>query len=290
MLQLSTLLSSEAVKYPMISLLATLRIAENRIVAASRHGGSAWVEDLGIDLGDAVKWWGEGDSLDTEILDEARLDVEALLRGDETAVLDRDQIEGKAACRLYQALIDAQVETVTLDDPGFWRYVALAHVWNLVTWRQPAAFAVDHPEDGALEPKESFKKYVDGHNSRECLPTRMYLRVNALGGLDHAQLAWAVRGSTDFWRSHILRVKAGEHPPLVRAVVRRQADAATRLLTDPLRAFAKELNRTLTNLVPALLTDEAADELVGALWERQRAQVRLTTDDNATRTVASMQR
>ena len=85
-------------------------------------------------------------------------------------------------------------------------------------------------------------------------------------------------------------MKAGEHPPLVRAVVRRQANAATRLLTDPLRAFAKELRRTLTNLVPALLTDEAADELVGALWERQRAQVRLTTDDNATQTVASMQR
>ena len=274
----------------MISFLATLRIAENRIVVGSRQGGSSWIEDLGNDLGDAVKWWGEGDGLDTDILDEARLDIEALLRGDEIVVLDRDQIEGKAACRLYRALMDAQVETVTLDDPGFWRYVALAHVWNLVTWREPAAFAIAHSEDGTLEPKESFRRYVDGHNSRECLPARMYLRVNALGGLEHEQLAWAVRGSTDFWRSHILRVKVGEHPPLVRAVVRRQADAATRLPTDPLRAFAKELNRTLTNLVPALLTDEAADELVGALWERQRAQARVTTDDSATQAVASMQR
>lgn len=274
----------------MISLLATLRIAENRIIAGSPHGDSTWVEDLGADLGDAVKWWGEGDELDTEILDEARVGIEALLRGDEIAVLDRDQIEGKAACWLYQALIDARVETVTLDDPGFWRYVALAHVWNLVTWREPAAFAVDNSEDDGVKPKESFRRYVDGHNSRECLPARMYLRVDALGGLEHAQLAWAVRGSTDFWRSHILRVKAGEYPPLVRAVVRRQADTATRLPTDLLRAFAKELNRTLTNLVPALLTDGAADELVDALWDRQRARARLTTNDGAAQAAISIQR
>ena len=105
-------------KYPMISLLATLRIAESRIIAGSRHGGSTWIEDLGADLGDAVKWWGEGDELDIEILDEARVDIEALLRGDEIAVLDRDQIEGKAACRLYQALSDVRVETVTARRSG----------------------------------------------------------------------------------------------------------------------------------------------------------------------------
>lgn len=65
----------------------------------------------------------------------------------------------------------------------------------------------------------------------------------------------------------------------MRAVVRRQADPQTRLLTDPLRAFAKELNRTLTNLVPALLDDDAADRLVGELWQRQLVPVRNSTGD-----------
>ena len=268
-------------KYPMISLSSTLRIAENRIVASSRRRGTLWVEDLASDLGDAEKWWGDGGKLDTDILDEARHDIEAMLLGDEVAILDRDQIEGKAACRLYQALIDARVETATLDDPGFWRYVALAHVWNLIVWRQPGAFAAAQSEEGDPKPKESFRPYLDGHNFRECLPVRMYLRVKALGGLEHEHLAWAVRGTTDLWRSHILRVKVGEHPALVRAVVRRQADADTRLLTDPLRSFAKELTRTLTNLVPVLLDDDAADKLVGALWERQLAHVRVATDDGA---------
>lgn len=261
-------------KYPMISLPSTLRIAENRIVTSSRHLGTKWIEDLASDLGDAEKWWGDGEKLDIAILDDARHDIKALLLGNEVTTLDRDQIEGKAACRLYQALVDARVKTATLDDPGFWRYVALAHMWNLVVWRESGAFTATQSEEGNPEPKESFRRYVDGHRFHECVPVRMYLRVKALGGLEHGHLAWAVRGSTDLWRSHILRVKVGEYPALVRAVVRRQADAQTRLLTDPLRSFAKELNRTLTNLVPALLDEDAADELVGALWERQLAKVR----------------
>lgn len=90
----------------------------------------------------------------------------------------------------------------------------------------------------------------------------------ALGGSEHADLASAVPGGTDLWRSHILRVRIGEHPPLVRAIVRRQSDQGKRLTTNPLREFAKELTRTLTNLVPALLDDGEADDLVAEIWNR----------------------
>lgn len=256
-------------KHPMIVRSAALRIAEDRIVAGLSSVASGMIDDLSHDLADAVRWWGEDPRVEVSPLEEAQHKVEELLTSGSAADLDRDQIEGKAACLLYRALEDAGVETPALDDPGFWRYVCLAHFWNFVTWREPRAFTARRSDEGSQEAGENFKKYVDGHNSRECVPTRMYLRIEALGGLEHAHLAWAVRGGTDLWRSHILRVKAGEHPSLVRAVVRRQADTSMRLMTDDLRAFAKELNRTLTNLVPALLDDDAADQLVGELWERQ---------------------
>ena len=256
-------------KCPMITRRATLRIAEQRIAEASRCPGALWIEELDSDLADVVEWWGDGVDLDVAHLDEARREIEALLSSGDASGSDRDQIEGNAAVLLYRALDEACVETGSLDEPGFWCYVSLAHMWNFIVWREPRAFDAASTAEEAKAPRERFHRYVDGSLSHECVPVRMYLRVKALGGVAHQHLAGAVRGGTDFWRSHILRVKAGEHPPLVRAMVRLQADERTRLLTDDLRRFAKELNRTLTNLVPSLLDDEAADELVGELWERQ---------------------
>ena len=255
-------------KCPMITRSATLRIAEQRIAEASRRSGDYWIDELDSDLTDLVAWWGEGNELDIAPLDEARREIEALLRSGDASGSDRDQIEGYAAVLLYRALDGVGIETDSLDDPSFWCYVSLAHMWNFIVWREPRAFEAATAND-ALASRQRFHRYVDGSMAHECVPVRMYLRVNALGGVAHQQLAGTVRGGTDFWRSHILRVKAGEHPPLVRAMVRLQADENSRLLTDDLRRFAKELNRTLTNLVPSLLDDEAADELVGELWERQ---------------------
>ena len=213
---------------------------------------------------------GDGPDLDEQMLEKARHDIETLVNGNGAEGLDYDQTEGKAAWRLCRAIEDACVETPALDDPGFWRYVVLAHVWNFTVWReQRAAFAAAGSGQDEVGMPTRFKPYIDGRRSTECLPTRMYLRVKALGGLEYGHLAWAVKDGTDFWRSHLLRVRAGEHPPLVRAMVKRQADPDTRLSTSLLRVFAKELNRTLVNLVPGLLDDEAADDLVGELWERQ---------------------
>lgn len=263
-------------RYPILSQPAALQVAQQRW--KSRLSGSRpedvsawWMADLYGDLSAHVKWWGDGADLDESVFEEAREEVESLVNGGDTEGLDSDQTEGKAACRLYRAVEYARVQTPILDDPGFWRYVVVAHMWNFTVWRErQAAFsAVAGSEDAAAGPLNRFKPYIDGRMSTECLPTRMHLRVKALGGLEYGHLAWAVSGGTDFWRSHVLRVKAGEHPPLVRAMVKRQAETSTRLPTGALRVFAKELNRTLVNLVPGLLNDEAADGLVGELWERQ---------------------
>ncbi len=170
---------------------------------------------------------------------------------------------------LYRAVEASGADLAALDDPGFWRYVSLACIWNFATWREPA-FKPKQPELGEEAPTAGgYQQYVDGLNYFNCVATRMYLRVKCLGGLEHGHLASAVDKGTDFWRSHILRVKVGEHPAIVRAMVRRQVDPATRLDTTPLREFAKHINRTLVNLVPAMLDDDAADRLVGESWDRQ---------------------
>ena len=259
-------------KFPMISRSAALRIAAERITSSIQVDANgtdpARIDDLSEGLGSTVSWWGEEPELDTVVLEKARREIEALIDGHYPERLDPDQVEGRAACVLYRALEHAGQEAAVLDDPGFWRYVGLAHTWNFAVWREPSAFSPRESADGTREAKESFRPYVDAHIAPMCVPLRMYLRVSALGGLQHEPLASAVRGGTDFWRSHILRVKAGEHPPIVRAMVRRQADHETRLATDRLRRFAKDLNRTLTNLVPVLLDDNDADALVGELWQR----------------------
>ena len=269
-------------KHPMIVRSAALRLAQARTVASAQPNHQ-WIHDLSSDLADVVKLWGEGDDLDVTPLEDAQVQIEGLLDSEETQDSDPDQLEGKAACVLFRALTDAGTDAAALDDPGFWRYVCLAHIWNFAAWRQPAAFARKRSAEGMPETPASLKSYVDGNRPHECVPVRMYLRVRALGGLEHADLASAVREGTDFWRSHILRVKVGEHPPIVRAMVRRQANDDTRLLTDDLRELAKDLNRTLTNVVPALLDDDAAEDLVGELWESRLDLARAEAGTRRTR-------
>lgn len=246
-------------KYPIITYLTMLEVAKGRVDLGQR------LEDLEADLVNNVKWYGEGPEMDTEPFEDARWDVEHLIDGSNSGEhngLDIDQVEGKAAVQLFDAIESAEVPANALDDPMFWSWVSLASMWNFIVWRQPTAFA---PADGSAD---AWNQYVDGRLSHECVASRMYLRMVALGGSEHAELASAVPGGTDLWRSHILRVRVGEHPQLVRAIIRLHANPATRLPTNSLREFAKELNRTLTNFVPTHLSDEEADALIGEIWNR----------------------
>ena len=260
--------------YPHLPFGVATRAATERLLEMHRDGTQA-LDDLESDIAAKVSWVGSGPRIDQDSLLHARATAEALadphrrVDGSSTTT-DQDKVEGEAAVTLYGAVRDSGADTTALDDPGFWRYVGLAHSWNFAAWRETSGFAVKPGENGALVASRTLGNYVDGRRFHECVPLRMYLRVRSLGGASYADLASAVRQGTDFWRSHILRVVAGEHPPIVRAMVKLQADEKTRLNTDPLREFAKQLNRTLVNLAPALFDDDAADALVRELWDRQR--------------------
>lgn len=259
-------------RHPHIVPSVAVRIAQER-VRRMHESTSRVLDDLVEDVEGKVSWPGAGTQIDEMPLELARAEIEHLVAGERrldgaATNCDQDRLEGEASAVWHRALLDSGACVAALDDPGFWCYLGLAYTWNFAAWRETNGFRLKLDENGQLVTAKSLRAYVDGAKQRECVPLRMFLRLEAVGGQQHAALASAVRDGTDFWASHILRVTAGEHPPIVQAMVRRQADESTRLTTGPLREFAKQLNRTLTNVVPDLLDDDAADRLVGNLWSR----------------------
>ena len=213
--------------------------------------------------GDDVVDWGE-----------IRAAAEWMKQQTETAgSKDRDRTEGRLAIRLHQAL--SHVDPSVLDDAGFWRYLALRHFWDVIQWREPKAFK-------GLDSSEKAIKYVDAIKPTESVLTRMYLRAVAIGMNeaepgDEDQLAYALSTATDFWRSHVIRVRTGTAPPLVRAFVRRQE--RDRMSTEPLREFAKAINRTWTNVE----LNEYDETEAARLLEELAQTVQQTSDEGGDR-------
>lgn len=198
-----------------------------------------------------VEWQGVGEEIDLDELRHASdLVIDEMHAGTSGYYSERYRVEGIAAVLLYQALqhIDLDTRGDPRDDPAFWRYLSLAHFWEFICWREQRAFAAGNVE-----------KYVDAESPTECVLTRMYARGASVGGLDYLDSAIAVAG-TDFWRSHVLRIRTGTAPPIVRAFVNMQATHP--LITEDLRTFAKALTKTWANVVPTIYDDEDATALI----------------------------
>ena len=205
-------------------------------------------------LGPFVEWVGEGDEVDLDFVRQAASMVTADL-DDAATDATREQCEAEAAPLLHDAL--GAVEIPVLDDPGLWRYLSLELFWDFIRWRETRAFT-----------RGNYLKYVDGRSSTECVLTRMYLRAAAVGGLEFAPYTSVLPRAADFWRSHVVRVRTGTAPPLVRSFVDMQQ--RHRLPTDPLRQFARAVNRTWSNVALSIYDDDEAQALV----EEIRLQVR----------------
>lgn len=188
---------------------------------------------------------GEGAALDTGDLDAAIADIRAALDdrlAGNTHDLDDDQFEGMMAIRLHDALATYPIET--LDDPAFWAYLAAGPLWFFVRWR----------EDPTKRKRDGYQDYLDGRVNHACVPLRMFLRAQAVADPAGSSLAAAVPRGTDFWRSHVIRVKTGGKPGLARAVAEQQRDA--RMSVDPLREYAKRINRRWSNQVIYVLDED----------------------------------
>lgn len=231
-------------RYPTIAWSDCDEIAQKRIAG----------DDAPID----ARWVGEGEEVDLARIAEAATEINALRR-EPGADRDMDHVEGRASTKLYAALCPADPhasgvpDISVLDDPGFWRYLALRYFWDFIEWRQPKAFA-----------NNNHMRFLDARQSRDTVLTRMYLRVAAVGGLQHADLAEVLTKSADFWQSHVFQVRTASSSPLVRAMT--DQHTTDRLARDPLREFAKRVNGMWTNVLLNLYDDDESAELVVDLW------------------------
>lgn len=206
-------------------------------------------------IGPAISWVGTGDDIDMSPLD-ALIDrlksryMEFL--GSEDGGRP-EEFEGLAAGDLHRALRDLPVEA--LDDPGFWRYLSVAKLW----------WFIEDREAGPIS-RGNHMTYIDGLRPAECVPLRMFLRAQAIRDGDDYSLASSMKQATDFWRSHVVRVRTGGAPPLARSFTRLQADK--QMPTTPeLRPFARRLNRLWANVVLDRLDESDADKLMAELYE-----------------------
>lgn len=200
-----------------------------------------------------VGWVGLGEDVDLHVLEQAIEPFQAELAAAAPTPEQIEVFEGRLAAVVHAAL--AELPTQVLDDRGFWRFLAMKYFWWFISWR----------EDGPIK-NGNVATYVDGTQPVMAIPSRLFLRGQAvLNGDDYSPSA-ALERSTDFWRSHVLRVRVGSAPPLTRAFVRLQSEK--KMKTDPvLRPYARRLNRTWTNVVLHMYDEDEAYDLLTELYD-----------------------
>jgi len=231
------------VRYPTLPRAVTRQLAQEFLESGDRS------------IDDDIKWEGSGEDLDLSGMEPLGDFLKKRLKefeGSERAK-DIDRFEGIAAGEIHRALQSVPLEI--LDDPGFWRYLTMSTFFWLPVWRQRSTFE-------SLDPSK-YLKYIDGVSSTECVLTRMFLRGQIACVDGSYDLAFALSRSTDFWRSHILRVSTGSSPSVARSLVIQQA--TSQMKTDPLRKFARRLNRLSSNVALPMYGDAEAKSLISDL-------------------------
>jgi hypothetical protein len=234
--------------YPTITLDETRRLSEELL------------RGVEVDLQGSVKWIGGGDEISTEAFTQLRTKlndfVSSFAISDET---DKDAVEAKGSVEVFAAVNELQLEI--LDDPGFWRYLAMTCMWDFIVWREPRFSKDDEERDWS-----KYRVYIDGRKNTECVPLRMYLRAR-IGEIDDAfDLVTGIGAATDLWRSHIVRVRTSYSPNLAQAVLTKYK--AERLGTNALRATAKRIQRIASNRVLHLYGADDAASLVEDVWNK----------------------
>ena len=201
-------------------------------------------------------WRGDGEAVQFDELDAVLDALKAELQivgADPSLVKDKEPFEGRVALAVFPWLSALPLEV--LDDPGFWRYLSISRFWWFIEWR----------EWGSLE-RGKINTYTDGRRNTEHIPLRLYLRVKCMALPEDRPLAGAIAQSTDFWRSHVIRVRTATAPELATALARMQAGDG-RLATTDLRAYARRLNRMWTNVQLGLYDRARSEGIIEELRE-----------------------
>lgn len=203
------------------------------------------------DIAPDVVWRGIGESIDFSGLDTALAEMRielGHLGTDPELTPDKEPFEAELAVAIYAFLSELPIEV--LDDPDFWRFLAVSRFWWFIEWRESKPIESGHAAT-----------YTDARRNTEQIPLRLFLRVKSVATVSGPEFVLGLEKCTDFWRSHVIRVRNGAAPALATSLVAMQKSPA-RLKTEPLRAFARRLNRTWTNTHLALYDRAMAEALV----------------------------
>jgi len=204
----------------------------------------------------SVVWRGEGeDELDISFVNVLRDQVGLLQAkyGSNRSDKQNSDFESEAAIIVHNLVPN---EPIVLADFGFWSWLAVIHLPDLVEWRysQP---------DGR---KGDLKNYGVGAKSENFL-YRLWVRAEI--SLDeHAADPYHLtrRGQVDFWRSHLIRQGYASVPSMARALVRFQypteLKGEPRLKIAEIRALAPRMKRLRANLMYEVLDDSACYQLL----------------------------
>ena len=166
----------------------------------------------------------------------------------------REAYESELCGKLHESLSHTPYEI--LDDSRFWNYLSVRYFSEFIVWREYEALA-----EGNIE------TYFAA--SVESIPLRLYLRANVVvestGVYD---LAAQIPEATDFWRSHVLRVRTGRARILAGAVA--AMHLSNRMPTKLLRRFAPFVNRMWSNVILSEYDESESAKLLKEL--RQRAE------------------
>jgi len=175
---------------------------------------------------------------------------------------DPDRIEGRLSQHLHQGLAACRMPEEAMDDKNFWHYLVMKHFWWLVVWRQ---HTVQSERSKVFRKGGKYLRYLNHDRHEVSVLARMYIRAElALDENGSYELAWACKHATDLWQSHLIPVRTGETPVLVRAFLRRQAREP--LSTEKLRDCVKDIRRSNTNVTTIDWKDEDADAYIDHHW------------------------
>lgn len=185
--------------------------------------------------------------------------------------MGKDEIEASLAVELYAELY--QLHGQVLSDPDFWRFIAIEVLRTFVIWRDgenctPASFGLN-----------SSRRIPD------CVPLRMFNRVHiahkALGVSDTTRvLEFSKSAGTDFWQSHVFRVKNRFDPLVVQRLVA-AANSGEIQSVAVMREVAKSIKQFRANLNFRWLDQPSLDQLLAsAISEAKELVVSRSSEDS----------
>lgn len=163
----------------------------------------------------------------------------------------KEGAEARMSLELYGALKD--LPATVLSDSDFWRWIATAELYDLVTWRDGT------PGKG---PKMQSYGAQATQVNWDCVPFRMFARADIAERVAVAHPTFelprdaASLGGTDVWRSHIMRVRASYAPIYVGDLLLAVEDG--KAPTTVVREVAKRIRRLQANVMLELLPPEVA--------------------------------